>query len=184
MSVWPVFVLAEMHLDEGSPFSVGEIASWPVELRDGLDTGCPRNELRDVSATLKASDASSVAGSLAVMPGLSVWWRGPQPPGCTLTMSALLVVDISQPPPTTINGTVRRIRIASSPSRLNDRGVWMPTGQWTLADTQTASKRFRRDYENPGADREIGLLVDLDVIPDRPSAAASTRNSRPQTTSQ
>jgi hypothetical protein len=89
MSVWPVFVLAEMHLDEGSPFSVGEIASWPVELRDGLDTGCPRNELRDVSATLKASDASSVAGSLAVMPGLSVWWRGPQPPGCTLTMSAV-----------------------------------------------------------------------------------------------
>lgn len=184
MSVWPVFVLAEMHQDGGSPFSVGEVASWPVELCDGLDTGCPRHELREVVATLEASEASCVAGSLAVMPGLSVWWGGPQPPGCTLIMSALLAVDIWQPPPTTINGTVRRIRIASSPSRRNDRGVWVPTGHWTLADTQTASKRFLRDYENPGADREIGLLVDLDVIPDRPQRRLTTRNSRPQTTSQ
>jgi hypothetical protein len=38
----------------------------------------------------------------------------------------------------------------------------MPIGQWTLADIQTATMRLLRDYENPTADREIGLLVDLD----------------------
>jgi hypothetical protein len=159
-----VFLLAEMHQDEGLPFSIGDRATWPVRLRNGGETGCPPAELKVVEARLIA-DASPVArpGRVAITPELSASWSGPEPVGSTLVLPAFLEVDIWQRPPTTMIGTVTRIRVVTSASQLDARGIWVPSGTWRLTDTRTATTRFARDYADPSAPHEIGVLVDLDI---------------------
>lgn len=168
--VWPVFVLAEMHQDVGVSFSIGDRVVWPVRLRSGDETGCPLAALKPVNVQLVADGSrpprlgwSPGQGCLAITADLSAQWAGPEPPGSALTLAVLLEVDVWQRPPTTIGGTVTRIRMVSSPSQLDVRGVWRPSGIWALTDIDTATRRFAREHADPGAPHEIGVLVDLEV---------------------
>lgn len=94
---WPVFLSSSMHHDSGDLFAVGDTMSWNVELIDGVAAGWPDHVLADVTVAIRSPPDRASRGAIADTGRIQACWRGPEPPGTTLALSAGLVADVWNP---------------------------------------------------------------------------------------
>jgi hypothetical protein len=162
---WPVFLASSMHHDIGDLFAVGDTKAWNVELIDGIAAGWPEHVLADVMATICPRPEWALHGVIADTGRIQACWRGPEPPGTTLALSAGLVADVWNPPfRASVAGVVRRIRTVAY-ARAERDGVLVPSGPWVLEDIERTPRWLATvtPGEDPGVVREDGLLINLAV---------------------
>jgi hypothetical protein len=162
---WPVFLWSSMHRDSGDLFAVGDTMSWDVELIDGHAAGWPEHVLADVMVTIRPRPSWSLRGAIADAGGIQACWRGPEPPGTALPLSAGLVADVWNPPFRAVaTGVVRRIRTVAY-ARSERGGVLLPTGPWMLEDVERTPRWLAtaKPGDDPSVVREDGLLVNLAI---------------------
>ena len=171
--LWPVYLADAMQQDAPMLFEVGDVVTWPMRLVDtsGPDSGWPEGVAVTTPVRLEAGLYPGGRGRLAVTPEFSVCWSGDEPVGTELQLTAALVADFFNPPFTThITGLVRQITIASCPYKWSQRGrhgAWYPDGTWDLQSVRVAPLGFVHDLEAPGARREHGLLIRLELMTPR-----------------
>jgi hypothetical protein len=162
---WPVFLSNSMHHDIGDLFAVGDTMSWNVELIDGHAAGWPGHVLADVMVTIRARPGWARHGAITDAGGIQAGWRGPEPPGTTLALSAGLVADVWNPPlRASITGVVRRVRTVAYARRQHDGSV-LPSGPWVLEDIERAPRWLEtaKPDDSPSVVREDGLLINLEI---------------------
>jgi hypothetical protein len=154
-----------MHHDIGDLFAVGDAMSWNVELIDGRTAGWPEHVLADVMATIRPRPKWALRGAIADTGRIQACWRGPEPPGTTLALSAGLVADVWNPPfPANVAGVVRRIRTVAY-ARAERDGVLLPFGPWVLEDIERTPRWLAtaKQGDDPRVVREDGLLINLAI---------------------
>lgn len=153
-----------MHHDMGDLFAVGDTMSWDVELIDGRAAGWPEYVLVDVMVRIRPRPDWALRGAIADAGGIQACWRGPEPPGTELPLSAGLVADVWNPPfRATVTGVVRRIRTVAC-ARSERDGVLLPSGPWVLEEVERTPRWLAT--AKPGDDtvvREGGLLINLAI---------------------
>ncbi len=154
-----------MHHDIGNLFAVGDTMAWNVELIDGLAAGWPEHILADVLVRISRRPDWALHGAIADIGRIQACWRGPEPPGTTLALSAGLVADVWNPPfPATVRGVVRRIRTVAY-ARAERDSVLLPFGPWALEDVERTPRWLAtaQPGDDPGVVREDGLLINLAI---------------------
>jgi hypothetical protein len=154
-----------MHHDIGALFAVGDTMSWNVELIDGRAAGWPEHVLADVTVTIRPRPGWALRGAIADAGEIQACWRGPEPPGTMLPLSAGLVADVWNPPfRASVTGIVRRIRTVAY-ARTDRDGVLLPSGPWVLDDVERTPRRLAtaKPGDDPTAVREDCLLINLAI---------------------
>jgi hypothetical protein len=162
---WPVFLSSSMHHDIGDLFAVGDTMAWNVELIDGFAAGWPEQVLADVMVTIRLRPDWALSGAIADGGGIQACWRGPEPPGTVLALSAGLVADVWNPPfPANVSGVVRRIRTVTY-ARAERDGVLLPFGPWVLEDIERTPRWLAtaKPGDDPSEVREDGLVINLAI---------------------
>lgn len=165
MAIWPVFLCRFMHEDMGRLFAIGAVVSWDVLLVDGEREGWPDDVLMDTQAVIEERPTFARRGSLARAPQLAACWSGDEPVGSRLRIRAGLRADLFNPPfLTPVTGVVQRIQIVTMRMRADKRRVWIPSGDWQLADVRESPRWLAPTGRDPSAEQEVGFLVGLDVL--------------------
>jgi hypothetical protein len=146
-------------------FAVGDTMSWDVELIDGRTAGWPEYVLADVMVTIRPRPGWALRGAIADAGGIQACWRGPEPPGTVLPLSAGLVADVWNPPfRANVTGVVRRIRTVAY-ARSERDGVLLPSGPWVLEEVERTPRWLAtaKPGDDPTVVREDGLLINLAI---------------------
>jgi len=160
-----VFLSSFMHHDIGDLFAIGDTKSWNVELIDGIAAGWPEHVLADVMVTIRPRPDGALHGAIADTGRIQARWRGPEPPGTTMPLSAGLVADLWNPPfRADVAGVIRRIRTVGYARAVGD-GVLLPSGPWVLEDVDRTPRWLAtaKPGDDPGLVREDGLLINLAI---------------------
>lgn len=155
-----MFLTSAMHHDLGDVFAVGDTMSWNVVLIDGRATVWPEHALADVMVTIRPRARWALHGAIADTGGIQACWRGPEPPGTPLALSAGLAADVWNPPfPAGITGMLRRIRTVAYARREHDDVL--PSGPWVLQDIERTPRWIRTAKPDDALSlvREDGLLI-------------------------
>ena len=183
MAIWPVYLWRFMHEDTGRLFAIGAVVSWDVLLVDGGAEGWPDDVLVDTQVVIEERPTFARRGSLARTPQLSACWGGEEPLGSHLRIRAGLQADLFNPPfLSAVTGVVRRIQIVTRRMTADKRGVWIPSGEWRLADVRESPRWLAPTGRDPSAEQEVGFLVGLDILsheirafPERPRDTTTGR---------
>ena len=149
-----------MHEDMGRPFAIGLVVSWDVLLVDAGAEGWPDDVLIDTHVVIEERPTFARGGSLARTPQLSACRSGEQPVGSHLRIRAGLRADLFNLPfLSTVTGVVQRIQIVTRRMSADRRGVWIPSGEWRLADMRESPRWLAPTGRDPSAAQEVGFLV-------------------------